>query len=146
MIEFLQKIITALHVSLFIVFTIGPFLPGKYLIYYLFLWPAIYVHWYFNDDNCMLTEIEYNIDRQHYNGINEYMFHSKSGFFSILNKLNIFFPNFDSFNNWLNYYRSVLWIVAFIRALIFYRKGIAKGLKETKKYFTSQFVYDICER
>lgn len=146
MIEFLQKIITAIHVSLFIVFTIGPFLPGKYLIYYLFLWPVIYVHWYFNDDKCMLTEIEYNIDRQHYNGINEYNFHSKSRFFSILNKLNIFFPNFDSFNNWLDYYRSILWIVVFIRALIFYRKDIAKGWIETKKYFTSRFIYDICER
>jgi hypothetical protein len=146
MIEFLQKIITTLHVSLFIVFTIGPFLPGKYLIYYLFLWPAIYVHWYFNDDKCMLTEIEYNIDRQYYNGINEYMFHSKSGFFSILNKLNIFSPNFDSFNNWLNYYRSILWIVVFIRALIFYRKDIAKGWIEIKKHFISRFVYDICKR
>jgi|688.fasta_scaffold465244_2 hypothetical protein len=144
MIEFLQKIIIAFHVSLFVVFTIGPFMSGKYLIYYLFLWPSIIVHWYFNDGNCMLTEIEYNIDGQHYNGINEYIFHSKSGFFSILNILHRFFPNFDYLNNGFNYYRSILWIIAFIRALIFYRKDITKWWENVRKHFISRFICDSC--
>ena len=145
MVNFLQIILIILHASLVIIFTIGPFLPGKYLIYYLFLWPVTYIHWYFNDNKCMLTEIEYNVDRQHYNGINEYIYNSKGKFLSFLNKINIFFPNFDSFDNWSNNYRSILWIIAFFRAVIYYKKDIAKGWSTTGKYRTSWFVFDTCK-
>jgi len=107
--------------------------------------PAIYIHWYFNDNKCMLTEIDYSLDKKNYNGINEYIYHSKSSFFSILNKLNIFFPDYDSFNNWLNYYRSILWIIVFIRAVIYYKKDIAKGWIETRKHFVARFVCDSCK-
>lgn len=145
MIEILKKLLTIFHVSLFIIFTIGPFLPGKYLIYYLFLWPAVYIHWHFNDNNCMLTEIEYSMDQQYYNGLTEYIFHSKNGFFSILKKLHILFPNFESLNSWLDNYRSALWIIAFIRALIYYQKDIVNWVAGTKRHFITRFICDFCK-
>ena len=135
--ELLQKLITILHISLLFVFIVGPLLPGKYLIYYLFLWPAIYLHWYFNDGGCMLTEIEYNLDKQYYNGLDEYIFNSKSGFFASLGKF-----KFDFLNANLNYYRTILWIIAFIRALIYYRKDITKDWLVVGKPFISRFIYE----
>ena len=104
--ELLQTLITILHISLFFVLIIGPFLTGKYLIYYLFLWPVIYVHWYFNDDRCILTEIEYILDKQHYNGLDEYIFNSKKGFFASLGKYKLDFLNVN-----LNYIRTIICII-----------------------------------
>lgn len=138
--ELLQKLITILHISLFVVFIVGPFLPGKYLIYYLFLWPVIYLHWYFNDGVCMLTEIEYSLDKQHYNGLDEYIFNSKSGFFATLGKFKLDFLNAN-----LNYYRTILWIIVFIRALIYYRKDITKDWSVVRKPFISRFIYELCK-
>ena len=135
----LQKVITILHIFLIVLFIIGPFLPGKYLIYYLFLWPATYIHWYFNDDNCMLTEIEYSLDKQYHNGLNEYIFNSKRGFFAVLGNL-----KYDLLNVNFTYYRTILWIVAFIRAFIYYRKDITKWWEIVRKHFVSQFICDSC--
>jgi hypothetical protein len=144
--KLLHILLVFLHVSLILIFVIGPFLTGKYLIYYLFLWPAIYFHWYFNDNKCMITEIEYNIDKNFFSNIDEYRHYSKSKFFSILNKVNIIFTNFDSFDNFLNYYRSILWIIVFIKALIYYRKDIAKDWVSIKKHIVLRFICDSCKR
>ena len=137
--DLLQKVITFLHISLIVLFVIGPFLPGKYLIYYLFLWPFTYIHWYFNDDRCMLTEIEYNLDKQHHNGLDEYIFNSKRGYFAFLSN-----SKYDFVNVNIDYCRTILWIVAFIRALIFYKKDITKWWDILRKHFISRFICDSC--
>jgi hypothetical protein len=147
MTNFLQKILFLFHVSLFFIITIGPFLPGKYLIYYLFLWPAIYFHWHFNDNNCMLTEIEYKMDINHHNGIEQYRFYSLSNLISVLyKKFNIYISDIDSLNKWTDYYSSILWTIAFIRLLICYRKDIKKWWILHKKQFTIRFLCDTLKR
>jgi hypothetical protein len=143
--EILHKFLFFIHAFLFIVYTIGPFLPGKYLIYYLFLWPAIHIHWYFNDNMCMLTEIEFKISNNFFNNINDYIFYSFTKYSTILSKFNIKFSNIDSFHNALNYYSIILWIIVFIRALIYYRNDIVKGWKGIKKTFIHRFICDICK-
>ena len=37
---------------------LGFLLPKKYLIAHLMLWPAVISHWQFNDNKCILTEME----------------------------------------------------------------------------------------
>lgn len=99
----------------------------------------MYVHWYFNDGGCMLTEIEYSLDKQHYNGLNEYIFNSRHGFFATLGKVKLDFLNAN-----LNYYQTILWIIAFIRALIYYRKEITKWGEIGRKRFISRCIYESC--
>lgn len=144
--ELLQKLLLFLHLYLFVILLIGPFLPGKYLIYYLFILPAIYVHWYFNDDRCLLTELAYNIDKNFYNSINEYYYYSKSSIFTFLKKINNYFPNIRNLGDKLDYFRSILWVIVFIRALIYYRKDIAKDWGAIRKHFIFRFLYDSYKR
>jgi hypothetical protein len=40
----------------------GAFISKKYLIYFLFLLPVIYLHWLTNNNNCVLTELELCLD------------------------------------------------------------------------------------
>ena len=94
----LKQIFLIFHLLLVLIFIIGPFLPGKYLIYYLFLWPIVYIHWHFNDGMCMLTELEYNSDTDFFSNINEYSFFSKDSIFSALRKINIFIQLFYTLN------------------------------------------------
>ena len=87
----------------------------------------------------MLTEIEYSLDKQYHNGLNEYIFNSKRGFFAVLGNL-----KYDLLNVNFTYYRTILWIVAFIRAFIYYRKDITKWWEIVRKHFVSQFICDSC--
>ena len=65
----LQKLLVLLHLFLLVLFFIGPFLPGKYLIYYLFLWPFTYIHWHFNNNQCILTDLEFKTSGEFFNDI-----------------------------------------------------------------------------
>jgi hypothetical protein len=141
----MKKVLVFVHLSLVLIFIIGPFLPGKYLLYYLFLWPLVYIHWYFNDDRCMLTELEYNNDTDFFSSLNEYSFFSKDSIFTALRKINIFFNNEHSFHISLDKIRTTLWIVAFIRAIIYYRKDIVKWLSKIRKHFIFRFLCDSCK-
>ena len=141
----LQKILVLLHLFLLVLFFIGPFLPGKYLIYYLFLWPFTYIHWHFNNSQCILTELEFKISGDFFNDITEYKHYSKNLFFSKLSKLNIYFSNVDSFDNFLDSSRSILWVIVFIRVLIYYRNNIVKGWNGVKKTFIHRFICEACK-
>jgi hypothetical protein len=143
--EILYKLLFFIHAFSVIVYSIGPFLPGKYLIYYLFIWPAVYIHWRFNDNMCMLTELEFKTSNKFFNNIHEYIFDNTSNTFSYLKKININFLNFDSYYNTLNYYNSILWVIGFIRALIYYWKDIAKDWVFIKKHFVSRVICDTCK-
>ena len=143
--EILHKLLFFIHGFLFIVFSIGPFLPGKYLIYYLFLWPAVYIHWHFNDNTCMITDLEFKTSNKFFNNIDEYIFHYTSNVFSSFNKFNINFSNFDSYYKAIYDYYSILWIIVFIRALVYYRNDIVKGWKGIKKTFIHRFICDTCK-
>lgn len=51
-------------IVLFVVF--GAFCPKKYLKYFLFVWPIIFIHWQMNSNRCVLTELEYWIENKPY--------------------------------------------------------------------------------
>ena len=115
------------------------------MIYYLFLWPAVHSHWGFNDNMCMLTELEFKTNNNFFNTINEYIFHYTGNILKTFNKININFQNFDSYNYTLFSYYTILWIIVFIRALIYYRNDIVKGWKGIKKTFIHRFICDTCK-
>ena len=96
----LNKIVRFSHLLLLFVLIFGVFLPSKYLIYFLFLLPAIYIHWYFNDNKCMLTELESRFDQKHVNLNNDYeVYHYKYiNILEMLKKINIYFDFADYFN------------------------------------------------
>ena len=39
----------------------GCFLPKQFLIYHVFLWPLIFLHWCMNDGKCILTTFEFKL-------------------------------------------------------------------------------------
>ena len=140
--EILSRLLYILHISLFFIITIGPFLPGKYLIYYLFFWPGMYIHWQLNDGMCMLTDIEFKISNYFFNNINDYIFYSFNKYSTILRKFNIIFSNIDYYNKIMKQYNNILWIIVFIRALIYYRNDIVKDWVSIKKHIVSRFICD----
>ena len=144
--ETLHKLLFFIHILLSVIFIIGPFLPNKYLIYYLFLWPSVYIHWHFNDNNCMLTELEFKSNNKFFNNINEYIFYYSSITLKIFNKFNINFSNFDSYYKALNYINTILWVVVFIRALIYYRKDILNDWRAVKKDIIVRFLCDTLKK
>ena len=102
----MNKIVRFSHLLLLFVLIFGVFLPGKYLIYFLFLLPAIYIHWYFNDNKCMLTELESHFDQKHVNLNNDdEVYHYKYiNVLEMLKKINIYFCNVFNYVHLNNYY------------------------------------------
>ena len=140
--ELTRKVLVFIHLLVAVLIIIGPFLPGRYLIYYLLLWPMLHIHWHLNNGMCMLTELEYNTDTNFFSNINEYIFFSRDNIFSFLRKINIFVSDEQSYHNLLEKIRGALWIVAFIRALIYYRKDIVKWSSKIRKHFIFRFLCD----
>lgn len=54
----LALIVHILHRILVYFNLFGFLLPKKYLIYHLFLWPIILIHWLTNNNKCFLTQLE----------------------------------------------------------------------------------------
>lgn len=42
----------------------GCFLPAKYLPFHLLAWPIVYLHWQFNNNRCILTQLEIEISNK----------------------------------------------------------------------------------
>ena len=64
--KILKKVVYLIH-KLFVYFLIlGAFLPEKYLFYYIISWPITYIHWQFNEQRCILTQLEYFMDNKPY--------------------------------------------------------------------------------
>ena len=62
--NFLKKVVYLIH-KLFVYFLIlGVFLPEKYLFLYIIAWPLTYIHWQFNGQRCILTQLEYFLDNK----------------------------------------------------------------------------------
>ena len=62
----IKYIVSFLHMLIVLFIFLGAFLPKKYLIYFIFAWPLMYLHWYTNDENCISTEIECWADKKPY--------------------------------------------------------------------------------
>ena len=140
----LSKVVRYIHYAFMLVLVFGVFLPGKYLIYFLFLLPAIYIHWYFNDNRCMLTELESYFDQKHVNLNNDdEVYHYKYiNVLEMLKKINIYFDSADFFTSYLYNIFFICWVVGFIRFLNYYKKDIFNTWSVIKKPLQRRFLTD----
>ena len=121
-----SRLIRYFHYAFMLSLIIGVFLPSKYLIYYLCLLPAMYIHWGFNDNRCMLTELESHFDNNNLNinnheEVRHYQFENLS---KLLKIFNIDIYNSDSFISALLNISLICWVIGFIRVIIYYKKNI----------------------
>ena len=57
--KYILPVVKGLHLVIMLFLTLGALLPKKYLIYFIFGWPLMYLQWILNDNKCFLTEFEY---------------------------------------------------------------------------------------
>jgi hypothetical protein len=57
--KYLLPVVKSVHVVSALFLTLGALLPKKYLIYFIFGWPLLYLQWILNDNKCLLTQVEY---------------------------------------------------------------------------------------
>ena len=117
--KFFKKVVYFIH-KLFVYFLVlGVFLPEKYLFYYIIAWPITYIHWQFNDNRCILTELEYFLDDKPYpptiNKDHDFPFIK-----SILEKLNIKMSNSELHYTSI-YCNTILWLIGVIRYFRLYK-------------------------
>jgi len=140
----LSRLVRYIHIALLIILVIGAFLPGKYLIYYLILWPAVIIHWSFNDSNCMLTELESQLSENHFNNNipGEIIHYKYLNIFNFLKKINIYFDSIDKFASYLHTIYMICWLVGFIRFLNYHKKSIYSALLSVKKPLGKRLIHD----
>ena len=140
----LSKLVRFFHYAYMLTLIFGIFLPSKYLIYYLFLLPAIYIHWYFNNNQCMLAELESSLDNNYLNINNheEVRYYQINNIFKTLKKINIYLYDGNLFISTLLNISIVCWVIGFIRFIIYYRKNILNTWKVVKNPFGKRIIDD----
>jgi hypothetical protein len=110
--QILKKILVFIHilVSLFLAF--GFIMPEPFLFYFLFTWPAIYLHWQINDNRCILTDLEYYLDGKEQAPKNNYEFPFVK---KQLAKINIKPTNDMQIYYFFIYGMTTFWIIGLIR-------------------------------
>ena len=112
----LNFVVTA-HKILVYFIAFGCFLPVKYLPYHLAIWPIVYIHWKFNNNKCVLTQLEAwmrdgtCMDDAPKIGVqdDDFQFTRK-----VLSSLNITLTNED-LDKFIYVVFSVSWIISFYR-------------------------------
>ena len=141
----LSNLVRFAHFLLIIILIFGIFLPSKYLIYYLILLPGMYIHWHFNDNKCMLTELESVFDDKYtyLNNHEEMRYYKYLYVFDLLKKIKIYPGNYDFFTSYLYNIFFICWIVGLIRLLNYYKKSIFRIWSTIKKPLQRRWVNDI---
>jgi hypothetical protein len=101
---------------------LGAFLPKKYLFYYIIAWPITYIHWQFNKQQCILTQLEYFIDNKAFppkvyedNEFNDFPFIK-----SIFDEHNIKIGNSEI--HYMGMYgNTIFWLIGVIRYFRLYK-------------------------
>jgi len=117
--KFFKKVVYLIH-KLFVYFLIlGAFLPKKYLFYYIIAWPITYIHWQFNKQRCILTQLEYFIDNKAFPPKvyedNDFPFMK-----SIFDELNIKMSN-SEIHYMVMYGNTIFWLIGVIRYFRLYK-------------------------
>ena len=138
------KLVRYFHYTYMLTLIFGVLLPSKYLIYYLFLLPALYLHWYFNDNKCILSELESYFDNENSNINNqdEARYYQLETIFKMLKKINIYLYHGDLFISTLLNISIVCWIIGFIRFIIYYRKNILNIWEVIKNPLGKRVIHD----
>jgi len=140
----LVKLVRYFHYTYMLTLIFGVLLPSKYIIYYLCLLPALYLHWYFNDNKCMLSELESHLDNENSNINNqdEARYYQLETIFKRLKKINIYFYDGDLFISLILNVSIICWIIGFIRFIIYYRKNILNIWSVIKHPLSKRVLHD----
>ena len=138
----LSKILRYIHILVCVIIFFGIFLPAKYLIYYLFLGLFMYLHWHFNDNQCMLSELEYKLDDKFLSNIKEMNKYKYRSILDLFKNFGIYFDNIDNFIKLLTKSGMILWVIGFIRYLVYYRKNISNFWSTIKKSLVRRLIND----
>ena len=109
--QILKNIVIFIHILVSIFMVIGFLFPTKFLFYFLFLWPAVYLHWQINDNRCILSDLEYYIDGKTPPPGNNYEFPNTQ---KKLAELGIKLQHMDIYYFFM-YGLSTFWIIGLIR-------------------------------
>jgi hypothetical protein len=140
----LSKLVRYIHLVYMGTLIFGVFLPSKYLIYYLFLLPALFIHWYLNNNRCMLVELESHFDNNYLN-INvheEVRYYQFQNIFKMLKNFNIRLYDGDLFISLIINVSIICWIIGFIRFIIYYRKNILNIWSVIKHPLSKRVLHD----
>jgi hypothetical protein len=103
---------------------LGFLLPEKYLPFHLLVWPIVYTHWQFNDDRCILTQLELKIKNG--SAKDAPFAHDHSSDYYFMKKILADF-NIELSNNAMSYFTyslfTIAWIISFVRYTR-YRKNL----------------------
>ena len=64
--KILKLAIILVHKIIVFSMIFGFLIPKKYLLFFIILWPSVYLSWQLNNNKCILTEIEYYLDNKKY--------------------------------------------------------------------------------
>jgi hypothetical protein len=113
--EIFKNITWLIHILISIFMVVGFLMPDSFLFYYLLSWPCVYLQWQLNNNNCILTQIEYYLDGKTLPPGNKYEFpFLKKQFASIgikLNDMQLYY--------FTTYGHTVFWIIGFIRYMYY---------------------------
>lgn len=101
----------------------GFLLPINFVYIHSITWPIVYLHWKFNNDKCILTEMEYKLKNIEYNHIpktsEDHDFPFMRKLFSELG-INLNNQQIDKF---IIKYLTIVWIISIIIIIIHHRKN-----------------------
>jgi len=106
--KYMRYFFNLIHYFVVVFITLGAFLPKRYLFYFIFAWPLLYLHWKTNNNKCILTEIECWIDKQPYceRNHNDYPFIT-----NLLSYFHIEIKNRKTKNNLIHYLVTFCWLI-----------------------------------
>jgi hypothetical protein len=107
----IKYFIRFIHILMILFMLLGAFLPKKYLIYFIFALPLLYLHWLTNNNKCISTEIECCADKQPYcSEVADYPFLTH-----LLNKFDITVKDKNTKKNIVCYGLTSFWFIALYR-------------------------------
>lgn len=62
--KILKNFVLVIHFIILSFLFFGAFLSKKYLFYYLFAWPLLFLHWKTNGNKCIISQIECWLDNK----------------------------------------------------------------------------------
>jgi hypothetical protein len=126
--EFLLKIVTLLH-TLFVLFVVlAPFVNSNYiLLLHACSMPFLMLHWFVNDDTCVLTIIERQLRKQIYG--EEY---EEEDCFTcnLIKPVYNFVDNYKTFSKLIYMFTTIFWLISFGKLFCKFRNGEITNWKQ----------------
>ena len=115
--EYLIKIIHIFHILITYFAYFGWLFPQQYLIYFILNFPFLCIHWMFNNNRCVISEIEYKLHGVDYpiNNISPHtdIFFEEHGILILSPYKHIY--------TWLF---IIAWLLGIVRYLYIYHKSV----------------------